>query len=179
VVDVGGGRGLLLAGVLAANPRCHGVLYEQPEVIASADRWLQEAGVGDRCELVSGDFFESVPAGGDVYLLSHVIHNWDDAHAERVLANCCRAMTPDGRVVLVEALMPSKVELSPLVKLMDLNMLLLCGGRQRTEAELAELLERAGLELARVVPAGGSSVVEAVRTTTEPQKRASDGSHLT
>ncbi|UQX03450.1 acetylserotonin O-methyltransferase [Streptomyces sp. RerS4] len=163
IVDVGGGQGALLAAVLAANPDAQGVLFDQPEVIAAAGRAFEDAGVADRVEKHRGDFFESVPAGGDAYLMSNIIHDWDDEHSVRILANCRAAMTADARVLLVEAVMPSGPAHAPTVKLMDLNMLVLCDGRQRTEDEFRALFREAGLELSRVVPGGLCSVVEAVR----------------
>lgn len=163
IVDVAGGHGAFLAAVLTANPQARGVLYDRPEVIADAGLPLKQAGVSDRCEFVSGDFFDSVPAGGDAYLLSNIIHDWDDEHSERILTNCRAAMADHGRILLVEDLLPNKIEPSPIVKLMDLNMLVLCGGRQRTEAEFSELFHRVGLERSRIVPGGHSSIVEAVR----------------
>ncbi len=163
IVDVAGGHGALLAAVLAANPDARGLLYDQPDVVTGAKRTFQESGVDDRVDIVAGDFFDSVPAGGDAYLLSNVIHDWDDERSLRILANCREALTGDGRVLLVEAVMPGPAEPSGTVTLMDLNMLVLCGGRQRTEAEFADLFARAGLRLTRIVPAGLHSVVEAVR----------------
>lgn len=165
IVDVAGGHGALLAGVLAASPRARGVLYDQPDVVAGAGHPLRQAGVADRCDLVGGDFFASVPAGGDAYLLSNVIHDWDDELSGRILANCRDAMAADGRVLLVEAVLPEPAEPSPTIKLMDLNMLVLCDGRQRTAAEFGDLFGRVGLELSRIVPGVGGlhSVVEAVR----------------
>ncbi|TCK22093.1 methyltransferase [Pseudonocardia endophytica] len=159
IVDVGGGRGALLAAILAANPDARGVLYDQPGVV-SPDR-LQEAGVAHRSETVAGSFFDSVPSGGDAYVLSNIIHDWDDERSQHILRNCRDVMKPDGRVLLVEAVMPDGPGPAPTVNLMDLDMLLLCDGRQRTEAQFAALFEAVGLELVRVVPSGLCSVVEA------------------
>jgi O-methyltransferase domain/Dimerisation domain len=163
IVDVAGGHGALLAAVLATSPLSRGVLHDQPEVIAGAGPRLREAGVGDRTVLAGGDFLESVPAGGDAYLLSNVVHDWDDASSVRILTNCREAMAEGGRVLLVEAVMPEAGTSSLTVKLMDLNMLVLCDGRQRTAAEFGALLTKAGLELSRIVPVGLHSIVEAVR----------------
>jgi O-methyltransferase/methyltransferase family protein len=163
VVDVGGGHGALLAAVLAANANATGVLYDQADVVAGAGDELARAGVLDRCEIAGGSFFDAVPAGGDAYLLSNVIHDWDDDHAERILTNCAAAMADDGRVLLAEVVMPGKPEQAPMVKLMDLNMLVLCDGKQRTEAQFGDLFARAGLALTRIVPGGFCSVVEGVR----------------
>lgn len=164
IVDVAGGHGALLAAVLVANPDLHGVLYDQAEVVVKAGQTFKDVGVDSRSEVVAGDFFESIPSGGDAYLLSNVIHDWDDEHCLRILGNCRDAMADGGRVLLVEAMMPDRTEPSLTVKLMDLNMLVLCDGRQRTEAEFGDLFERAGLRLSRIVRAGLHSVVEAVRS---------------
>lgn len=163
IVDVGGGRGAILAAALAASPRARGVLYDLPDVIADAGQPLDELGVRKRAKLRSGDFFQSVPSGGDGYLLSNIIHDWDDESSVRILANCREAMTRDGRVLLIEAVLPEGRQTSLMTKLMDLDMLVLTGGLQRTEAEFSSLLRRAGLRLARVVPGGFHSIVEAVR----------------
>lgn len=161
IVDVAGGHGALLATILSANPQASGVLYEQPEVIAAAGKPLDQAGVRGRCELVSGDFFQSIPAGGDVYVLSNIIHDWDDERAVQILANCRAAMADHGRVLLAEAVLPSGIGPSP-AKLFDLAMLVLTpGGRQRTEAELSDLFQRAGLELAGITWGELFSIVEA------------------
>jgi hypothetical protein len=160
VVDVGGGNGALLATVLAANPKTRGVLFDVPAAVAGAERLLAEAGVGDRCACVGGDFFDTVPAGGDAYLLSNIIHDWDDERSVRILTNCRTAMAPAGRVLLGEAVLPDEPQPS-VAHWADLEMLLV-GGRQRTAAEFARLFDRAGLQFSRVVPAGAFSAVEAV-----------------
>lgn len=159
IVDVGGGHGALLAEILRTNPGVQGVLYDQPEVVAGASH----PDVADRLSVVGGSFFESVPPSGDAYLLSNVIHDWDDEKSARILSRVRDAMAPEARVLLAEVVMPGKAEPAATVKLMDLNMLVLCDGKQRTEAEFAELFRGAGLELARIVPSGFCSVVEAVR----------------
>ncbi|SNQ46499.1 putative O-methyltransferase [Frankia canadensis] len=163
IVDVGGGHGALLAETLRAYPDLHGVLYDQADVVAGAGESLRAAGVADRVDIVAGSFFDAVPPGADAYLLSNVIHDWDDDASGRILTRVRDAMSPAARVLLVEVLMPSKPEPSPTVKLMDLNMLVLCGGKQRTEAEFSDLLRGAGLELTRIVPGGFCSVVEGAR----------------
>lgn len=163
LVDIAGGHGALITAVLEKTTGLHGVLYDQPEVIAGAGDLLTRTGVRDRCELVGGDFFAFVPAGGDAYLLSNVIHDWDDDKSVAILTNCCEAMADDGRVLLVEAVMPEDGKPSLTVKLMDLNMLLLCGGRQRTKTEFETLFRRAGLKLSQVVSVGLHSIVEAVK----------------
>ncbi|WP_433696647.1 methyltransferase [Nocardiopsis sp. CA-288880] len=162
VVDVGGGRGVLLALVLATHPHLEGVLFERPEVVARSDSVLDRPGIAERCRIEAGDFFESVPAGGDTYLLAQVIHNWGDEDAVRILANCRRAMRPDGRVLLAEMVVYEGVERSHTAKFMDLSMLAHCGGKQRTPTQFAELFEASGLRLNRVVSGVGVGVVEGV-----------------
>lgn len=163
VVDAGGGRGALLAAVLASAPGTRGVLYDRPEVIAGAGQPLREAGVADRAELRSGDFFESVPAGADAVILSNIIHDWDDEQSRRILVNAREALADGGHVLLVEAVLPDRPRPRPTVSLMDLDMLVVAGGQQRTAAEFETLLADSGLKLSRIVPGGHCSVVEAVR----------------
>jgi hypothetical protein len=162
LVDVGGGQGTLLAAVLRAHPAMRGVLYERLEVLPAARKALEAAGLLPRCELKRGDFFASVPEGGDAYTLKDVLHDWDDEQATLILGNCARAMQPPARVLVIErGLSPRNVP-GP-GKMVDVVMLAVTGGRERTEQEYAELMGRAGLRLSRVVPtAGESQVLEAV-----------------
>ncbi|MZD03560.1 methyltransferase [Streptomyces sp. SID5785] len=166
VTDVGGGDGALLAAVLTAYPHLRGVLFELPRVAAEAGRVLGEAGVADRCEVVTGDFFASVPAGSDVYLLKGVVHDWDDARAAAILARVRAVLPPGGRVLIVEVVLPETVDgsQSPMMYLGDLNMLVNVGGRERTAAQFRELCARAGLAVTAVTRMPeeiGLSVVEA------------------
>lgn len=163
IVDVGGGRGGLLAAILAANPQLHGVLFDAATVVADVDGELSGVAVVDRCKVVSGDFFDAVPAGGDAYLLSNVIHDWDDDAAARILDRCRAAMPDTACVLLVEIVLPDGRQPS-MAKFADLEMMVMtAGGRQRTEAEHRTLLSRAGLRLTRIVPSSGMvSLVEAV-----------------
>ncbi|MGJ5893517.1 methyltransferase [Streptomyces niveiscabiei] len=163
VVDAGGGRGALLAAVLASAPGARGILYDRPEVIASAGQPLRDAGVAERAELVAGDFFESVPGGADAVIFSNILHDWDDEQSRRILVNAREALAEGGHVLLVEAVLPDRPRPTPTVSLMDLDMLVVAGGQQRTAAEFAALLADAGLKLTRIVPGGHCSVVEAVR----------------
>ncbi len=164
LVDVGGGRGVLLAAILGANPAMLGVLFDREAAIALARANLQSAGLGDRVECVAGDFFVEVPAHADAYVLSRVIHDWDDVDAGRILATCRRAMRPDSRLLIVEAILPERARDRPAAIRMDLHMLLLLGARERTEGEFTTLLRGSGFDVTRVVmtasPAG-LGVVEA------------------
>lgn len=165
VVDVGGGRGVLLAAVLRAVPHLAAVLFDRPGVIDQARPRLSAAGLAGRCEFVAGDFFESVPAGADAYLLSRVIHDWDDDHAIRVLAACRRAVTGGGRLLLVDAVLPRRAREQPAAIRMDLHMLMLLGARERTGAEFETLLLRAGWQLRQITATNtedGLSVIEAL-----------------
>jgi hypothetical protein len=161
VVDVGGGVGGLLLRVLQRNPGLRGVLFER-EPVLPAHR-LGQLGADDRWELVAGDFFAEVPAG-DCYLLKYVLHDWSDAECVQILTNCRRAMAPGGRVLVVESVLAPGNEPDS-GKLLDVMMMLSFTGKERTEAEFAELLGGAGLRIARVVPTQAPvSVVEAVTT---------------
>ncbi|CCK25400.1 O-demethylpuromycin-O-methyltransferase [Streptomyces davaonensis JCM 4913] len=152
VVDVGGGNGTLLAALLTAHPGSRGVLLDTPTGVREAPKVLADAGVADRCTITTGDFFTAVPAGGDAYVLKSVIHDWDDEPARTVLRRCREAMPDHAKLLLVEPVLPGEngpaAELS--VVLSDLNMLVMAGGRERTEAEYATLLDSAGLELVGV-----------------------------
>jgi hypothetical protein len=164
VVDVGGGRGALLAAILQANPHLRGILFEAPHVIADAGSVLEAQGVADRCELVAGDFFERLPPGGDIYILKWILVSWEDERALTVLQNCRRAMSANGKLLVVERIIPPGNE--PFFgKLADLNLLVLYRGRQRTEAEYRALFARAGFELSRIIPTHSPtefSVIEGV-----------------
>ncbi|HEY7517011.1 MAG TPA: methyltransferase [Methylomirabilota bacterium] len=162
LVDVGGGRGAFLAGILRAHPRLGGVLFDRPAVVAAAAAVLTAAGVAERCHVVAGSFFESVPSGADGYILSVVIHDWDDAAATAILRRCRRAMEPHARLVLVERVIPDDREAALDVWLSDLNMMSQLGGRERSAAEFQALLAGAGFRLARILPTDGAfSIIEA------------------
>jgi SAM-dependent methyltransferase len=162
VVDVGGGNGFLLTLILRANPRTTGILFETPAVIPDAQRHLEAAGLARRCRAVAGDFFESVPEGGDAHLLAHVMQSFDDDRCAKILANCRRAIARNGTLLLVEPVIAPGNEPSP-AKLLDLHMLVVTGGRQRTEVEYGALLASAGFRLARLIPTdSGESIVEGV-----------------
>ncbi len=150
LVDVGGGYGVLLAAILTAHPHLKGVLIDQPHVVAGAGPKLEEAGLAGRCETVAGDFFQSVPDGGDAYILKHVLHDWDDDRCVSILGNCRRAISNQGRLMVIEILVTPGNE-PDYGKYLDLNMLVLTKGRERTEAQYRTLFEAAGFTLSRVV----------------------------
>jgi hypothetical protein len=164
LVDVAGGHGLMIVTILKANRRMRGILFDLPHVTAGATALLQSGGVAGRCQIVSGDFFASVPEGGDAYVMKHIIHDWDDERATQILRNCHRAMQPGGKVLIVDAVIPPGNR-PHFGKLLDLEMLVLTPrGRERTQAEFRELLKRSGFRLRRVVPTETHlSVVESVR----------------
>jgi hypothetical protein len=150
VVDVGGSHGSLLSAVLQKYPDARGILFDRPNVVSGAGPTLDRAGVASRVTCQGGSFFESVPEGGDVYLLKSVLHDWSDDECVEILSACRRAMTPDGRVVVIEMLITSQGPPSP-APLIDLNMLVMLTGRERTEEEYGALFTRAGLALSGVV----------------------------
>ena len=163
VADIGGGRGALLAAILLANPGIRGILFDQPHVLTAAPELLDAAGVADRCDIVAGSFFESVPSGADAYVLKWIIHDWQDAEAITILEKCHAAMPADGRALLVERLVEGP-NVGPEAKWIDMQMLVMAGGRERTLAQFEELLGRAGLRLVDVTPTSGTLVVlEAAR----------------
>jgi hypothetical protein len=162
LVDVGGGSGNLLTTILQGNPDMRGVLFDLPQATADGERTIAAAGLADRGRAVAGDFFEAVPEGGDAYLLSHIIHDWGEQESLQILANCRRAMRDRARLLIVEWVLRPGDE-PDLAKLLDLVMLVMPGGQERTEAEYRALLAKAGFNLTRVVPtASPASVVEAV-----------------
>jgi predicted O-methyltransferase YrrM len=144
LVDIGGGHGHLVATILGRYPEMSAVVFDRPEVVAGAANVLAEAEVGDRATVVGGNFFAAVPAGADAYLMSMILHDWDDQDAVRILRNVRTAMPPDGRVIVVDAVLPESGAAHP-GRLGDIIMLALHPGRERSEAEFAALLEAAGL----------------------------------
>lgn len=144
LIDVGGGHGQLVAALLRRHPETRGVVFDLPEVVAGAAGTAEVAGVAERVETVAGDFFTEVPTGGDVYVLSWILHDWSDAEATAILSNVRRAMASGGRVVVIDTVIPNG-DGATLGKLLDIVMLAQHGGRERTEAEFLQLLETAGL----------------------------------
>ncbi len=162
IVDVGGGYGTLLAAILRRYPVAHGILFDQPHVVAAAGERLAAAGVAERCNTVAGDFFVEVPSGGDAYVLAQILHDWDDERSMAILQQCRRAMPAHGKLLVVELALPSGEE--PFFgKWLDLHMLVLLGARERTVTEYEALFRATGFTLGRVVPtAAGPSIVEGI-----------------
>lgn len=158
VVDIAGGHGSLLAAVLRLHPQLHGVLFDLPHVIQRAkERGFLGGELAERARLESGSFFEAVPAGGDVYMMKHIIHDWDDEHCVRILESCRRVLPAAGRLLVLDTVVPAGNDPHP-SKLMDLNMLVMThGGRERTEEEFRALFSRAGFRLTRIVPTRSST----------------------
>jgi hypothetical protein len=156
IVDVGGNVGSLLSAILQAHPGGRGILFDLPYVVTGAASVLSEAGVVDRCAVVGGDFFESVPSGGDAYILKYIIHDWDDERAMSILTRCREAMGPGATLLIIEQVLPERLEAGAVAwqsARLDLQMLVLTsGGRERTESDFRQLLADAGFELRRVVP---------------------------
>jgi cyclopropane fatty-acyl-phospholipid synthase-like methyltransferase len=151
VVDVGGGHGGLITEILRSNPNLKGVVFDAAEVVNGAKERLAAAGLSDRCEAVAGDFFKAVPAGGDAYVMKWIIHDWDDQRAIQILKNCRAQMGPDSRLIIVDCVVPETSE-PHFSKFIDLNMLVMTGGKERTAREFAQLLKASGFKLVKVIP---------------------------
>jgi len=168
IMDVGGGNGTFLSSILRSAPAARGILFDLPAGVSEADTTLRNAGVADRCKVISGDFFRSVPPGADLMVLKSVIHDWDDEHAAAILAQCRAAASADSRLVLVERVMPECMTASAdnqRAASLDMRMLTITGGLERTEQEYRELLKRAGFKWMRTIalgPPSDQAVVEAV-----------------
>jgi 2-polyprenyl-3-methyl-5-hydroxy-6-metoxy-1,4-benzoquinol methylase len=162
IVDVGGGQGKLLRSVVQLNPGITGILFDLEPAIEIAKQHLRSDAFSGRCSAIAGDFFESVPEGAHAYILCGVIHDWDDEHCVRILKNCRRAMAKNGRLLLVEMVVPEPGA-NCFSKLLDLNMLVMTGGRERTKSEFCTLFNDAGYKLTRIVPTmAPQSVIEAI-----------------
>jgi O-methyltransferase domain/Dimerisation domain len=162
IMDIGGGQGTFLRNVLKINPHLRGTVFEMSSTVDQATRRLRSSVYCERLSFVPGDFFVSVPEGADAYLLCGVIHDWDDARAITILKNCRKAMAESGRLLLVEMVVPEHGA-NCFSKLLDLNMLVMTGGRERTHAEFRRLLNAAGYRLTKVVPTlAPQSIIESV-----------------
>jgi hypothetical protein len=163
LVDIGGGHGSLITSILRRNPDMRGILFDSPQVIDGAQSVIGSSDVAGRCEPVGGNFFESVPAGADAHIMKWIVHDWNDDQSVAIMKNCHRALAEGGKLILVEAVVPAGNE-PHFSKFIDLNMLVMTGGRERTEAEFRDLYERAGFRLTRIVPTESPfSVIEGVR----------------
>jgi hypothetical protein len=171
IVDVGGGNGMLMTAVLASAPVARGIVFDLPAGNAEAARQLAAAGCRDRCDVVEGDFFHSVPNGADAYILKSIIHDWDDDRSVAILRNCCKAMSAGSKLLLVERLMPMQMNSKPShrrMAMLDMNMMAMPGGRERTEPEYRALLSAGGFRLSRILPLStissqvDASIIEAV-----------------
>ena len=147
VVDVGGGRGTMLIELLRQWPHLRGTLFDVPHVIAAAKSRFSDAGVSQRCTFASGSFFETIPDGADAYLLKHILHNWDDASAIRILHGCRAAMAPNGRLYVVEGILPPQT-VNTTARMLDLEMMVLFGrGGERSKPQFRRLFHKAGFRL--------------------------------
>ena len=161
IVDVGGATGNMLAHILARHPQPKGILFDRPHVVTEAPALLRARGVDRRVSIQQGDFFETVPAGGDAYILSHIIHDWNEGQCLTILGNCRKAMKPGAKLLIVEFVLPEG-NTPHFGKLADMVMLAIPGGEERTAAEYGTLLAAAGLKMTRVIPtASDVSIVEA------------------
>ncbi|QQS40073.1 MAG: methyltransferase [Acidobacteriota bacterium] len=162
IADIGGGHGILLSSVLKANPEANGILFDQPHVVAGASVLARE-GVAARTRVVEGDFFTEVPVEADVYLLKHIVHDWNDEESVTILSNVAASAKPGAKLLLVESVVED-TDVPSLSGIMDLNMLAMTSGRERTAGEYADLLKRSGWEFRRVIPTPSPmQIVEAVR----------------
>jgi hypothetical protein len=170
LVDVGGGNGALLIGILKANLHLRGTVFDQPNVVERANKQIALGGVAERCQTIGGDFFKEVPRGADAYIIKHIIHDWSDDLALTILRNCHNAMGANGKLLIVEGLYPTSIDQSVGSRsavASDVNMLVNTGGRQRSVLEFRSLFEGAGFELTRILPtqpdtAFAVSVIEGV-----------------
>jgi len=164
IIDVGGATGNLLTTILGRYPQPHGVLFDQVHVVGNAAELINARGLTNRIKIEAGSFFDSVPAGGEAYLLSHIIHDWNETQCLTILGNCRRAMKPSGRLLIIEMVLPTG-DVPHLGKILDIIMLAIPGGQERTEQEYRVLLDKAGFQLKQVVPTESPvSVVEALPT---------------
>jgi len=177
IVDVGGGNGALIAGLLAACQQATGTLLDLPHVVAGAGDVLEQAGVRDRCKVIAGSFFDSVATGGDIYVLKSILHDWDDREAQHILRNCRRAMSVGATLLLVERTVAPPNQGAE-VKLTDLNMLVNAGGRERTSEEFTALLAGAGFELRATTHLSNSRfIIEATPNGVNPRGMSFAGQH--
>ena len=162
IVDVGGGQGTLATTILLAHDDMKAIVFDLPDAVENARKQIELTGLGSRCEVVGGNFFEHIPPGGDCYLMASVIHDWDDEHSLRILKQCRRAMDQGTRLLVVDCVITDDSE-PRFSKLLDLQMLVVTGGLERTEARFTELLAAAQFRVTRIIrTAVPESIIEAV-----------------
>lgn len=162
LIDIGGGHGALMAEILEANPAMKGIVADLPPVLEGARKTIREREFENRCELRECDFFRKVPTGGDAYLLSHILHDWQDEQCKTILDNCRKAMKLGSRLLVVEIIVPSGNQPS-IAKLLDLEMMIITGGRERTLEEFKNLFQSSGFRLSPVIPTKeGISILEGI-----------------
>jgi hypothetical protein len=163
LVDIGGGHGELVSAILQAYPQVHAVVFDQPSVIEGTRLRLEVAGLDERCEIKGGSFFESIPKGGDIYTLKDILHDWDDEQAIAILRNCHRSMSTSAKLLIIERIIPPGND-HTIGKLIDISMLVLTGGRERTKAEYNSLLDAAGFHVTNIFSTNmDTSIIEARR----------------
>ncbi|MCM3339959.1 hypothetical protein M3650_15290 [Paenibacillus sp. MER TA 81-3] len=162
VVDIGGGHGILMEQLLTSCTHTKGIVFDQPAVIDSAKQYIMSLGLEARCDCMGGNFFESVPQGGEAYVMKHIIHDWSDEESISILSNCRSAMKEDGKLLLLEVVLASGNE-AHFGKLLDMEMLAMSTGKERTQAEYERLLQQSGFRLNRIVPTSTHvSIIEGV-----------------
>jgi hypothetical protein len=154
VVDLGGGRGVLMAAILTKHPDVKGVLTDLPAVVDDAKAFIATQGLGARCEVVGNDLFASVPQGGDIYVMKSVLHGLNDEQAVAVLKNCRAAMTASAKLLVIEAVLPPHGSPSPLITMLDVHRMVMTGSQERSQEELRTFLETASFTLHRVIKTG-------------------------
>lgn len=150
IVDIGGGNGAFLMAVLDKAPQAKGIVFDEEYVVDETLKKIEEQGLSKKCSVSAGNFFEAVTAGADLYLMKHVLHDWNDEQSEQILMNCSKAMHENSKILVIEAVIP-KGNIGHPGKFMDINMMAMTGGKERTEAEYASLFANAGLKLERVI----------------------------
>jgi hypothetical protein len=162
-VDIAGGNGTLAAAILRANPHLRGVVFDMPSIIERALLHLQAINIADRCEAIGGDFFASVPAERDAYIMKWILHDWPDERCVTILKNCHAAMSKDAKLLVVDMIMPERAAPSTPTIMWDLHMLVMLNGKERTEAEFRHLFSAAGFKLTQIIPTeSGLSIIEGV-----------------
>ena len=184
LVDVGGGNGALLIGILKANPHLLGTVFALPNVAERAKKQIAESGLAERCKTTGGDFFKEVPSGADAYILKHIIHDWSDDLALTILRSYRIAMGASGKLLIIEGIYPAHIDHSTDSRdaaANDVNMLVNTSGRQRSKAEFQSLLERAGFELTRIVPTppGAAFAVSVIEGVPRPVRQSGRGARGT